>query len=387
MPAVGAAAFAKRTRVLHERHAAALDRVARRAPSARRRAPRASLQTRSRAHRDRARRRPRRASRTHGASPRGRRARGSPPSGGPTAARFGRRSPRGCRHAGAPPTRSASQFCPSCSSPSPVITTTIAAAAEEALRPGHAAALGQAHAERAGVRLDAGHADVRMAVEPAEAAEPQQPLRRDHAERVQRRVEAGDVVALRREEDVAVRIVPAELGDVELAPEQVHDDVQRAEARAEMSRAGALDRDERVRAAHVGEQREVVARALELLAGDQLQRRHDSGTVAESVRFPKSAATATSANMGVSGIENSLCGSCESAWTKSTSSPATSRTTSAGQPRGRRQASPTAASTSQTAGALGRSELSVPSFAASHRRPFRSGSCEFQSRTWFVSST
>ena len=55
--------------------------------------------------------------------------------------------------------------------------------------------------------------------------------------------------------------VPAELGDVQLAPEQVHDDVERAEARAEMSRARALDRDERVRAAHVGEQPEVVARA------------------------------------------------------------------------------------------------------------------------------
>ena len=93
----------------------------------------------------------------------------------------------------------------------------------------------------------------------------EQSLRRDHAECMQRCVEAGDVVALRGEEDVAVRMLPAELSDVELAPEQVDDDVERAEARAEMSGAGALDRDERVGAAHVGEQTQIVAGALELL--------------------------------------------------------------------------------------------------------------------------
>jgi hypothetical protein len=36
-------------------------------------------------------------------------------------------------------------------------------------------------------------------------------------------------------------MVPAELGDVQLTPEQVHDDVESAEARAEMPGAGALD--------------------------------------------------------------------------------------------------------------------------------------------------
>ena len=50
------------------------------------------------------------------------------------------------------------------------------AAAEERLGPGHAAALGDPHAERARVGLDARHADVRMPVEPALAAQPQQPL-------------------------------------------------------------------------------------------------------------------------------------------------------------------------------------------------------------------
>ena len=45
------------------------------------------------------------------------------------------------------------------------------AAAEEGLRPGHAAALRDAHPERARVRLDAGGPDIRMAVEAAEAAQ------------------------------------------------------------------------------------------------------------------------------------------------------------------------------------------------------------------------
>ena len=124
------------------------------------------------------------------------------------------------------------------------------------LRPRDPASLGDAHAERAGVGLDPGHADVRMAVEPAEPPQPREPLRREHAEPVQRRVQARHVVALRREEDVPVGIVEAELRDVQLLVEQVHDDVERAEARAEMARTGALDGDERVQPADVREQRE-----------------------------------------------------------------------------------------------------------------------------------
>ena len=77
------------------------------------------------------------------------------------------------------------------------------------LRPGDPAALRDAHPERAGVRLDPRHADVRVPVEPAEAPQPQQPLGRDHAERVQGRVEPGHVVALRREVDVAVGVAPS----------------------------------------------------------------------------------------------------------------------------------------------------------------------------------
>src|SRR5580765_267781 len=57
--------------------------------------------------------------------------------------------------------------------------------AEECLCPCHPPALGDAHPERARVRLDPRNRDVRMAVETAEAAQPQQPLRGNHSERVQ----------------------------------------------------------------------------------------------------------------------------------------------------------------------------------------------------------
>ena len=119
-----------------------------------------------------------------------------------------------------------------------------AASAEPSLRPGDTAALGDAHPERARVRLDPGDADVRMAVEPVDATEPQEPLAGDHAEREERRVEPRDVVALRGEEDVAVGVVEADLRDVQLLEEQVRDDVQRAEARSEVAGAGALHGDE-----------------------------------------------------------------------------------------------------------------------------------------------
>ena len=120
-----------------------------------------------------------------------------------------------------------------------------------ALRPRDPAPLRDAHAQRSRVRLDAGDADVRMTVEPAEAAEPRQPVGRQHAQAVERGVEAGHVMALRGEEDVAIGIVEAELGDVQLRVEEVHDDVERAEARAEMPGPGALHGDERVQPADV----------------------------------------------------------------------------------------------------------------------------------------
>ena len=123
VPAVRATSLAKGDRVLHERHRLALDRVC----DERLRLVRAVPELGKR----RAKRRvvvtvcscaP--SSRRPAACPRGRRAGRSPPSACRTGARSGRRSPRDAR--GGPPRAacSASQFWPSCSSPSPTITTT-----------------------------------------------------------------------------------------------------------------------------------------------------------------------------------------------------------------------------------------------------------------------
>ena len=56
-------------------------------------------------------------------------------------------------------------------------------------------------------------------------------------------------------------MVEAELRDVQLLVEQEDDDVHRAEARAEVAGARALDGGERVEPAHVGDEREVRSRA------------------------------------------------------------------------------------------------------------------------------
>jgi hypothetical protein len=107
--------------------------------------------------------------------------------------------------------------------------------AEPPLRKRDPPALRDAHAERARAGLDPGHADVRVAVQPAEPSQPQEALRRHDSEGVEHRVEAGHVVALRGEEHVALRIVEASFGDVQLLEQQVRDHIQRAERRAEMS--------------------------------------------------------------------------------------------------------------------------------------------------------
>ena len=126
-------------------------------------------------------------------------------------------------------------------------------AAEMPLRPRDPAALRDSHAERARVRLDPRNVHVWMPVEAAEPPQSEEPLAWDHSEREEHRVQAGHVVPLRREVDVAVGVAPPELGGVELLEEQECHDVHRAEARPEMTRASSLDRDERIEAAHVGE--------------------------------------------------------------------------------------------------------------------------------------
>ncbi len=127
------------------------------------------------------------------------------------------------------------------------------AAAEVALRPRDPPALRDPHAERSGVRLDPGDADVGMAVEPAETAQPQQALTRNHAERVERGVQAGHVVTLRGEVHVAIDGVPPDRRGVQLLEQKKRDDVHRAERRSEVTRARALDGDESVEPARVGD--------------------------------------------------------------------------------------------------------------------------------------
>ena len=158
-----------------------------------------------------------------------------------------------------------------------------AVASGTSLRERDSAALGDAHAERARVRLDPRNAHVRMPVEPADAPQAKQALSRNHPEAVQRGVQAWHVVALRRKEDVPVRVLEPELGDVQLLEEQVRDDVERAEARPEMTRPRALDRDERVEPADVREQAEASIRtdicgshAVELRAGNELHHDRDA---------------------------------------------------------------------------------------------------------------
>ena len=156
-----------------------------------------------------------------------------------------------------------------------------AAVAEMPLRPGDPAALRDPHAERARVRLDSRDPDVRMSVEPAEPAKPQQTLAWDDAERDEGRILPRHVVPLRGEEDVAVGIVEADLAHVQLLEEQVRDDVERAEARPEVTRPGPLHGDERVQPAHVGEHSEsrVAVRAcgthpIEVTRRDDAEVRH-----------------------------------------------------------------------------------------------------------------
>ena len=191
--------------------------------------------------------------------------------------------------------------------------------AEPTLRERDPTALGDAHAERAGARLDPRHSDVRVPVEPAQAAEAKQALARDDAEREERGIQARHVVALGREEDVAVGIVESALDDVQLVEQELRDDVERAERRAEVTGAGALHRDERVQPAGIGKERQLRvgvdvggAYAVELSLRDEAQVRHlrpetvaDVGTRLQGERRPNTPAVASSTKAGTTGTEYS----------------------------------------------------------------------------------
>ncbi len=182
-----------------------------------------------------------------------------------------------------------------------------ASPSEPALRQGDAAALGDAHAERPGVCFDPWDADIGMPIEPAEPPQSQEPFARNDSEREERRIEAGDVVALRGEEHVPIGILEAELGDVQLLEQEVRDDVERAEARPEMARSCPLDRNESVEAAHVCQQREDAvaacaggAHSVELALRDQLET-HARGDASVAPPMPRRGGGPSAA---VSGFES-----------------------------------------------------------------------------------
>ena len=213
---------ASATRVLHERDALPLDRVARRAPWA-------AVVARPKAREGVAQRGVvvavaghDVASRTRAASPRGRRARGSPPSACPTGARCGRRRPRARRRRSCAAAWSASQFWPSCSSPSPVITTTrpprpSCRFAQAIPRPFEMPM--PSEPEFASIP---GTPTSGCPSSPPSRRSRSEPLGRDHAERVERRVEprARRGPSRRRRRRGRGSSNPT-LGDVQLLVEQV----------------------------------------------------------------------------------------------------------------------------------------------------------------------
>ena len=172
------------------------------------------------------------------------------------------------------------------------------AATERALRERDPARLGDAHPERPRARLDPRHADIRMTVEPIEAAQSQETLARDDPERVERRVQPRDVVTLGGEEDVPLGILEPPLRHVELLEQEVGDEVQRAERGAQVARACALHGDEGVQPASIGEEREArvaidvcAAETIELSPGDEAQIRHGRDGSARAPRRSRAART------------------------------------------------------------------------------------------------
>ena len=163
--------------------------------------------------------------------------------------------------------------------------------------------------------------------------------RRDHADRVERCVEARHVVTLGREEDVAIRRVEPDVEDVQLLPEQVRDEVERAERRADMPRparltaVSALNRHMSARSARRRPDRGLRPwRRVELAGRDQREPRHggdcrggfpgvalrDASRTTLAARGASRPTIAATIHTGTNGSSNSLCGAWESAWTSST---------------------------------------------------------------------
>ena len=172
------------------------------------------------AHRGRDRRTTRRASRTSAASPRGRQAPGSPPSACRTAARSGRRRPEIADPGGRP--RNAFPVLP-------LLQLAVARHDDDAAprpriaspRPSPCPSRGPCPSEPEFASMPGMPRSGCPSSPPSlRTAATAAPVGMD-PERVQSCIEARHVVALGREEHVAVRMVPAELGDVQFAPEQM----------------------------------------------------------------------------------------------------------------------------------------------------------------------
>lgn len=123
----------------------------------------------------------------------------------------------------------------------------------------HALGAGDAHAERAGVRVHVRDADVGVARQTAEAAQLVQLLLGECAEPDVGRVEAGYVVSLGGEVDVAV----VGEGRVHLVQQQPGDDVGGAEAGSDVARSGAHDAVEGVDTGRVREGLAAVVRIVD----------------------------------------------------------------------------------------------------------------------------
>ena len=214
---------------------------------------------------------------------------------------------------------SASQFWPSCSSPSPVITTT------RPPRPRRRFASAIPRPFEMPIPSEPEFASIPGTPTSGCPSSPPRRRRRSRrscgidAEREERGVQPRDVVALGREEDVTVGIVESALGDVQLVEQEVRDDVERAERRAEMARARALHRDERVQPARIRERARASRRDRRRpRAGDRARAsgrgagpasptgdRSRRATRPQAERRPKTPAVASRTKAGTTGTEYS----------------------------------------------------------------------------------
>ena len=128
------------------------------------------------------------------------------------------------------------------------------AAAQITLGPGHAATLGDAHAQRSRVGLHPGAGDIRMAVQTAQAPQPEQFFHGQQSQGEEHGIQPRYVVALGGKVDVAIGAVQSHPGQIHLAVVQVHHQIHGAETRAQVTGPRLFDRRQSIGTAHVGHQ-------------------------------------------------------------------------------------------------------------------------------------